>query len=76
METPLGLIITIILVFLTTEFNKNFMGLGKDSWMAIFFIILVISIAWLIRSCVLKYQNRKENIDMLIQKIMGTKTRA
>lgn len=74
-KTPLGLIITIILVFLTTEFNKNFMGVEKDSWIAIFIIILIISVVWLIKSCVSKYQNRGENIDTLIQHIMGTKTK-
>jgi len=75
-KTPLGLIITIILVFLTTEFNKDYLGFGKDTWKAIFFGILCISVLWFLKSCVSRYQNRKENIDTLIEKIMGTKTRS
>lgn len=75
-KTPLGLIIAIILVFLTAEFNKDFLGFKKDAWTAVFFIMLCVSIGWLLISCVSRYQNRKENIDSLIQKIMGAQTKS
>lgn len=72
-NTPLSLVITILLVFLTAEFNKNFLGLSKDTWIAVFLIMLCLSIGWFLKSCISKYQNRNKNIDSLIQTIMGKK---
>ena len=48
-QTPASILITIILVFCTTDF-KVFAGLSPDSWVAIFIITAVISSLWLIIS--------------------------
>jgi hypothetical protein len=65
-KTPLGLIIAIIIVFLTTEFNKNFLGLQPTVWQAIFIICLFLSCGWLLSSIISKIKHRNENLGKVI----------
>jgi predicted Na+-dependent transporter len=46
---PLGILLTIIIVFPTTTF-KEFLSLSADTWKAIFIIGGLLSAVWLIRS--------------------------
>lgn len=48
-QAPLGLLLTIILVFCSAEF-KDALNIAAASWRAIFFIFGAISLAWLIYS--------------------------
>jgi len=48
-QAPLGICITIILVFCTTEF-KEFIGVSADSWVEFFLIIGLINVGWLVNS--------------------------
>ncbi len=50
--TPLSLFITILISILTAEFNKEFIGISKEIWTAIFYICLVASFIWLIVSII------------------------
>ncbi len=68
-KTPLGIMITIILVFSTADFTKAFLGVDKSTWKAGFIIILIISTCWLFVSLKKRYDNRKNTIWSLIQRI-------
>lgn len=46
-QTPLSLIVTIILVFCSAEFKKA-LGISADSWLAIFFLGGVGCCVWLV----------------------------
>lgn len=48
-QTPLTLLVTIIIVLFTVEFKQSW-GLSPDTWTAIFVISTVFSIIWLIKS--------------------------
>ena len=50
-HAPLGIVLTIIVVLSTTNFNPKF-GLSADTWSAIFVIGLMLSAGWLVRSIV------------------------
>jgi len=68
-KTPSGLIIAIIATFLTTEFNKNFLGFSAQIWCAFFIFIFFGSIIWFFRSLCLVIVHRKQNIKTLIKLI-------
>lgn len=65
-KTPLGLIIAIVTVFLTAEFNKDFLGLKPPIWQAIFIISLPLYFFWLCYSLYSKFVNRNESLEKLI----------
>lgn len=68
--TPLTLSISILLVILTADFNKDFLGIKKEIWSAIFYLSLIACICWLIW-CILniiKYY-KKTRLDYIIKKI-------
>ena len=48
-HTPLGLALTVLLVFITSTF-KDALGFHADTWAAFFLISLALSLAWLIRA--------------------------
>jgi len=50
--TPLSLFTTLLLSILTTDFTKEFIGIEKDVWSAIFYICLAASFVWLIISVI------------------------
>jgi len=62
---PLGILITLIIVFATTEFKAAY--LTADTWKAIFIITTLLTVVWLIRSLYLLYQS--ESVSCLIGKI-------
>lgn len=49
--TPLGILITMLIVFPTTEF-KEFLGLKAEVWQAGFIIAAVLTFAWLGRTII------------------------
>jgi hypothetical protein len=68
--TPLSLFVSILLVVLTAEFNKNFIGISKDIWTAIFYILLISSFTWLIWSIIYSCKfSKKTRIEYIIGKI-------
>jgi hypothetical protein len=48
-HTPLGLVVTVILVFNTSSFKDAF-GLTGATWSAFFLFVLVVSLGWLGRA--------------------------
>ena len=67
--TPLGIFLSLLITFLTAEF-KEFIGISKDIWCAIFYVTLVISFIWTIISSILALLNfKKTKIEHLITKI-------
>lgn len=68
-KTPLGLMTTILILFPTTEFNKDFLNIKPFVWEAFFLLLLVISIIWLFKSLWSLWLHRKENLGSLIGKI-------
>jgi len=68
--TPLSLFVSILLVVLTAEFNKNFIGISKDIWTAIFYILLISSFMWLVWSIIYSCRfSKKTRIEYIIGKI-------
>lgn len=74
-KTPLGLDITIIIVFLTADFNKTFLGFSSFVWQALFILILILSTIWLFWSIYKKVVNRNMTIEKLITKIKNEEAR-
>lgn len=65
-HAPLGILITIILVLLTTDFKATF-GLSADTWNAVFIISGALTIAWLIKTLLNK--NKSLSIEQLLDKV-------
>lgn len=68
-KTPLGLIITIIMFFLTGNVNKSFLNIESSAWKLLFLITFLISIIWLIKSFWINWKNKKIDINCLISLI-------
>ncbi len=69
-QTPFGLLVTIIIVFCTSDFKKAW-GVSADTWSAVFIIFALITLIWLIY-CVVKYKH-SESVDNLMATIKNTK---
>jgi hypothetical protein len=65
-HTPLGMFVTLILVFITSSF-KSALGFTADTWAAVFLILLAVSAAWLIRSAIVAY--RSPSMDEIVSKM-------
>lgn len=65
--TPLGILVSLIIAILTTDF-KNRWGLPAETWSALFYIAGAISSVWII-VCLFKIKNVK--IEKLIEEIKG-----
>jgi hypothetical protein len=62
---PLGILITLIVVFATTEFKKAFVS--ADTWRAFFIISTLLTIYWLIKSLITAF--KAESINEIVDKI-------
>ncbi len=62
---PFSLLLSLLLAFVTTDF-RDFI-LPKDTWNALFIIILVISMIWLVIT--LRHASKKPRLDTLISSI-------
>lgn len=62
---PAGIIITIILTLITTDF-KDFI-FSKETWQSFFVIVLILAFGWLVFS--LYHRLRAKNIDDLIKEL-------
>ncbi len=68
--TPLSISLTILIAILTASEFKNFLGISKDIWSAIFYVSLVICFIWLLISSIRSCKNRKKiKIEYLIKTI-------
>lgn len=68
--TPLSIVVTLLITFLTTDFSKDFLGIPKSLWSVIFIVVFGISIIWLIVAIINAFKLRKiTSIDYLIDKI-------
>ena len=66
--TPLGLLVSFTTTICTAEF-KDVYGLTKDSWKAIFIILILLSSVWLIITFRKLYLNwGKDNLESIIEK--------
>ena len=61
-QAPLGLVITIILVFCTAEFKA--FGLSADTWQAAFFLSGIACLIWLI-VCLVRIRNSRTIDDVM-----------
>lgn len=64
--TPLGIFITLLIVVVTTEFKDSF-GLDKNTWEALFIIMSIFCLIWLLK-CIKDYK-KNITIDALINKL-------
>lgn len=53
--TPSGILLSVLLTLCTAEF-KEFWGVSKESWQAVFIVLAIVSGGWLIYSLVRIYQ--------------------
>jgi len=68
--TPFSIFVSIIITMLTSEVNKNLLGISKEIWNAIFVISSIVSAVWLIISIINYIRFRNETkIETLICKI-------
>ncbi len=67
--TPLGIFLSLLITFLTADF-KDFLNIPKDTWCAIFYVCLTLSLLWTIYSAIIALVNyNKVKIEYLINKI-------
>lgn len=66
---PFGLFLSFLATLLTAEF-KDFLEIPKETWCAIFYILMIISLVWTIYSsvCAINYR-KKTSLEYLIEKI-------
>lgn len=64
--TPLTWSLTIILVFITSEFHD--FVLSKDAWQAVFAIGLIISVIWLVKA-VIDARRVSTSIDLIVDQL-------
>ena len=66
---PLGLFLSFLLTCLTAEF-KDFLGISKDIWTAIMYILMTLSLVWTLYTiCAAVYYYKRTSIEFLINKI-------
>lgn len=63
---PLGILITMLVVFPTTEF-KAFAGLKAEVWEAFFIMALVLTLGWLVKTGLSAY--RSPSVEAVIETI-------
>lgn len=66
--TPFWIFITIIITFLTADFNKTFLGLNWDNWKWVFVIFLILSWVFFLLGLYKLFKN-KTTLDDLMDKI-------
>ena len=69
-QTPLGILLTIVITFLTTDF-KNWL-FSKDTWQAIFLILGGMNFIWLIRT--LFVMPKQVTVDEIINELIPAGT--
>lgn len=65
-QTPLSLLVTVIIVFCTANF-QSFLSLSADSWKAIFVILGLSNAIWLIYS--LTELKKKQTVDDFLNRV-------
>lgn len=71
--TPLSIFLTVILVLLTAEF-KDFLGLEKSIWNALFVLVSLLSLLWTILNAYHAIIYTKHcTIEKLIEEVKNTK---
>lgn len=65
-HAPLGILVTIALVLLTTNFKSSF-GLSADTWNAVFVIACALTCVWLIKA--LRNNNKSLSVEQLLDKV-------
>ncbi|WP_282716311.1 hypothetical protein [Flavobacterium algoritolerans] len=67
--TPLGLFLSFLLTCLFADF-KDFLGISKEIWSAIMYILMALSLFWTLYTiCVALYFFKRTSIEYLINKI-------
>jgi hypothetical protein len=66
--TPFSIFLTILITLLTTEFQKNFLGIDKTVWSSVFYISIILSVFWLIYDLynIVKFR-KKRSVEYLIK---------
>lgn len=71
--TPLGVFVTILIAFLTANFDKTFLSIDAPTWRAIFIISSVLSFAYTVYSIVVALSYRGEGtVSGFIQKLKSS----
>ena len=71
--TPFGVFLSLLLTITTAEF-KDTLNIGKETWKAFFFILLIASVLWLVYSLICWFKFRHQgNIDTFIKNITESK---
>jgi hypothetical protein len=65
-QVPAGLCVAILATFLTSQFHAAF-GFAAETWAAVFVVIFLLCLVWLIRSLILLFRSPK--IEDLVEKI-------
>lgn len=65
-QAPLGILVTILVVLLTTNFKASF-GLSADTWTAFFLLCFAVSGIWLVSSLVRR--RRSLSVHELLDKV-------
>jgi anaerobic C4-dicarboxylate transporter len=66
---PAGMLITLIATLLTTDFKEKF-GYSKDFWNALFIMVIIFCIIWLIKALIkLTITWKKGNLKEIIEQL-------
>ncbi|MCY1634390.1 hypothetical protein NQ163_08390 [Marinifilum sp. D737] len=70
--TPLSIFVTVLVTLLTATFN-DYLGLSKEVWNALFILLLIGSIIWLIISLIIIAKCwKKSTLEYLIDKVKSS----
>lgn len=64
---PLSLAASLLLALLTAEFKDRF-GVPKEYWSALYFVGLIATVIWLLRSLKRRIWNAAETTDQIVEK--------
>lgn len=67
--TPFGLFLSFLITLLTADF-KSFLDIPKETWNAIFIVLMFLSLCWTVYSIVMAiYHHKTAKIESLLSKI-------
>lgn len=71
-ETPLGILVSLIIALTTVDKFKNAFYIPATSWQTIIYLAGAISLVWLLYSFVNGYKNRRTSIKSIIEAMKKT----
>ena len=67
--SSIALVITFLAALLTTDFNKDVLGLDKNIWHALFVLLLIVSSGWCIYNIYAAATQKCKSVDAVVEEL-------